>query len=52
MRRFLVRYATRAGAAGSMHLIAGSSIDALLLALGIFGDELEQQPHRISVRPA
>lgn len=51
MRRFLVRF-VRAGRAGSMHLIAGSSIDALLLFLGIFGDELEQQPHRISVRPA
>lgn len=51
MRRFLVRF-VRAGRAGSMHVLAGSSIDALLLALGIFGDELEQQPHRISVRPA
>jgi len=51
MRRFLVRYAI-AGRPGTLHLIAGSSIDALLLALGIFGDELEQQPHRISVRPA
>ena len=38
-------------AARLMHLIAGSSVDALLLFLGIFGDEL-QQPHRISVRPA
>lgn len=51
MRRFLVRYA-RAGRAGSMHLIAGSSIDALLLFLGIFEDDLQAQPHRISVRPA
>lgn len=49
MRAFVVRYTLRDGFSGMVHTMAHSSVDALLIALGNFGDDIGDAPQRISV---
>lgn len=51
LRPFVVAYQMRDGTRGRVTTIAPSSFDALLIVLDLFGDDLEQQPRRISARP-